>query len=185
MAAPRRARRGVADHGVLRAPGSDGASAAKAEAYEANMTIVRRQKDPRTAGQRRADERLLARLERGEARAVSRKVLAAAAQRIRTRNAERRREVARLGMEIAELRRTFGLTQGEVARAVGTSTPNICALERGRAPGISLERFLAVLETLGARTGAASPAHGGTARQGMVFAPTAGLHSLEESLETT
>lgn len=148
------------------------------------MTIVRRQKDPRTAEQRRADERLLARLERGEALAVSPKVVAAAARRIRARNAERRREVARLGMEVAELRRTFGLTQDEIARAIGTSKPNICALERGRAPGISLERFLAVLEMLGTRTGAAFAAAGGTSGKSMAFAPTAGIRSLEDSLET-
>ena len=147
------------------------------------MTIVRRQKDPRTAGQRRADQRLLTRFERGKALAVSREVVDAAAERIRTSNAERRRKVARLGMEIAELRRMFGLTQEEIARAIGTSKPNICALERGRAPGISLERFLAVLETLGARRGAGSPADGGTSGQGMAFAPTAGIHSLEEALE--
>jgi DNA-binding XRE family transcriptional regulator len=148
------------------------------------LTIVRRQRDPRTRSQRRADERLLARLERGEALAVSRNVVEAAAKRIRTRNAERRREVARLGVALAELRRTLGLTQAEIARAIGTSKPNVCALERGRAPGISLERFLAVLETLGARTGAASPAGGGTSHQEMAFTPTAGIHSLEESLES-
>lgn len=144
------------------------------------MTIARRQKDPRTGEQRRADERLLARFERGEALAVSANEVGAAARRIRARNAERRREVARLGMAVAELRRMLGLTQDEIARAIGTSKPNICALERGRAPGISLERFLAVLETLGARTGAAD---GGTSGQGTAFAPTAGLRSLAESLE--
>jgi DNA-binding transcriptional regulator YiaG len=147
------------------------------------MTIIRGQKDPRTAEQRRADERLLTRFERGEALAVSREVVSAAAGRIRTRNAERRREVARLGMEIAELRRTFGLTQEEIARALGTSKPKISALERGRAPGISLERLLAVLGTLRARTGAGAHADGGTSSQGMAFAPTAGIHSLEDSLE--
>ena len=145
------------------------------------MTIVRRQKDPRTTEQRLRDERLLARLERGEALAVSPKAVAAAARRIRARNAERRCEVARLGMEVAELRRTFGLTQDEIARAIGTSKPNVCALERGRAPGISLERFLAVLETLGVRTGAASAA--GASGRGTAFAPTAGVRSLKESLE--
>lgn len=147
------------------------------------MTIVRRRKDPRTAEQRGADERLLARFERGEALMVSRKAVHDATRRIRTRNAERRREVARLGMAIAELRRTFGLTQAEIAQAIGTSKPNICALERGRAPGISLERFLAVLETLGARPGALGHADGGAIGEGIAFAPTAGIRSVADSVE--
>ena len=147
------------------------------------MTIVRRHKDPRTAEQRRADERLLARFERGQALTVSSKAVNDAARRIRARNAERRREVARLGMGIAELRRTFGLTQEEIALAIGTSKPNICSLERGRAPGISLERFLAVLETLGARADAITPADGGATGKGMAFAPTAGIRSLEDCVD--
>lgn len=147
------------------------------------MTILQGRKDPRTPEERRADEEMLARIERGEALAVSPDVLEAAARRIRERNAERRREVARLGMEIAELRRSFGLTQEEVARAIGTSKPNISALERGRAPGISLERFMAVIETLRARadmkprTATAVPP-GDTA-----FSPTASIDSLEECVE--
>jgi DNA-binding XRE family transcriptional regulator len=150
---------------------------------EKDMTIIRRQKDPRTAAQRRADERLLARFERGEALAAAAKAVAAAARRIRARNQERRREVARLGSGIAELRRTFGLTQEDIARAIGTSKPNICALERGRAPGIFLERFLAVLETLGAQTTTAFPAERGNSPKGMAFAPTVAIRSLEDSVE--
>ncbi len=144
------------------------------------MAIIRRQKDPRTVAQRRADERLLGRFERGEALTVSSKALGDAIRRVRRRNAERRREVARLGMEIAELRRTFGLSQEEIARAIGTSKPNISALERGRAPGISLERFLAVLEAIGARPDAGKV---GETHEGMAFAPTAGISSLEDSVE--
>jgi hypothetical protein len=60
------------------------------------MTIVRKRKDPRTAEQRHADERLHV---SSEARRSG--LLAAAAWRIRTRDAEPRREVARLRMEIA------------------------------------------------------------------------------------
>ena len=148
------------------------------------MAIIRRRKDPRTVEQRRADERLRGRFERGAALTVSRKAVDDAARRVRRRNAERRQEVARLGMEIAELRRTFGLSQQEIARAIGTSTPNICALERGRAPGISLERFLAVLEAVGARPGARARADAGARHEGGTFAPTAGIRSVEDSVES-
>jgi DNA-binding transcriptional regulator YiaG len=147
------------------------------------LTIIGRRRDPRTVGQRRADERLLARFERGQALSVSRKEMDAAARRVRRRNAERRQAVARLGMEIAELRRTFGLSQEEIARAIGTSKPNISALERGRAPGISLERFLAVLEALGARPRPRARADSRVSDGAMTFAPTAGIRSVEDSVE--
>ena len=146
------------------------------------MTILRGNKDPRTAQQRQADERLVDRVERGVALVVTPEALEAGATRIRERNAERRREVARLGTEIAELRRVFGMTQDEIARAIGTSTPNISALERGRAPGISLERFMAVIDTLRARVG--EPANAGVPSEGAAFSPTAGMGSLDEALET-
>lgn len=146
------------------------------------MTILRGSKDPRTPQQRQADERLIDRVERGVALVVSPEALEAAAIRIRERNAERRREVARLGTELAELRRVFGLTQDEIARAIGTSTPNISALERGRAPGISLERFMAVIDTLRARVG--EPASPEVPSGGAAFSPTAGIRSLDEALET-
>jgi transcriptional regulator with XRE-family HTH domain len=116
---------------------------------------------------------------------VPRKDMHAAVRRVRRRNAQRRQEVARLGMQIAELRRMFGLSQEEIARAIGTSKPNISALERGRAPGISLERFLAVLEALGARPRqrARSDAHAGD--RAMIFTPTAVIRSVEHSIEAT
>ena len=145
--------------------------------------IIRRRKDPRSLGQRRADERLLASFDRGDALMVSRKDMRAAIRRVRRRNTQRRQEVARLGMQIAELRRMFGLSQEEIARAIGTSKPNISALERGRAPGISLERFLAVLEALGARPRqhARGDAHAGDGA--MIFTPTAVIRSVEHSVE--
>jgi len=146
------------------------------------MTIMRGRKDPRTRAERLADRKMLARIEQGSALVVSPSVLEAAARRIRGRNAERRREVARLGEELAELRRAFGLTQDEIARAIGTSKPNISALERGRAPGISLERFLAVIEVIRER----APAGARSAKEAsgdMVFSPTARIGSLAECVE--
>ena len=149
------------------------------------MTILRGGKDPRTPAQRRADEEMLARFEHGEAFVVSAEALAAAERRGRDRNAERRREVARLGAELAELRRTFGLTQEEVARAIGTSKPNISALERGRAPGISLERFIAVIEAIRARASSRGVAGTSASSTATEFSPTAGIHTLEECVETS
>ena len=147
------------------------------------MAIIRGRKDPRTIAQRLADERLLGRFERGEALVVARKKMVDAARRVRRRNAERRKEVARLGMEIAELRRTFGLSQAEIARSIGTSSPNLSALERGRAPGITLERFLAVVEALGARPRGRARADGGAHDGDMAFAPATVIRSVEDSIE--
>jgi DNA-binding XRE family transcriptional regulator len=144
------------------------------------MTILRRRKDPRTPAERKADEEMLARIEQGAALSVSPDALEAAANRIRERNAERRREVARLGEELAELRRAYGLTQDEIARSIGTSKPNISALERGRAPGISLERFMAVIEAIRERAAAAAAGSPEVASGDATFSPTARISSLEE-----
>jgi len=147
------------------------------------MTILRGRKDPRTPAERKADEEMLARIEQNSALVVRPDELEAAAHRIRERNAERRREVARLGEELAELRRWFGLTQDEIARAIGTSKPNISALERGRAPGISVERFMAVIEAIRERAApvpSGSPEH---ASGDMAFSPTSRLGSPEECVE--
>lgn len=149
------------------------------------MTILRGGKDSRSPAQRKADKEMLARFERGDALVVTPSAMAAAERRIRDRNAQRRREVARLGAAIAELRRTFGLTQDEVARAIGTSKPNISALERGRAPGISLERFIAVLETIRARAGSSGLAGSVDSTAATEFSPTAGIRSLAECLEAS
>lgn len=90
-----------------------------------------------TGVQRRADERFLARFERGVALPVSARTLETAARRIQERNAERRREVTRLVAELAEMRRAFDLAQYEVARAIGTSQPTISAVERVRTHAIA------------------------------------------------
>lgn len=147
------------------------------------MTILRGRKDPRTPSQRRADQEMLARIEQGGALTVRPDDLEAAARRIRERNEERRREVARLGEEIAELRRSYGLTQDEIARAIGTSKPNISALERGRAPGISVERFMAVIEAIRGRAAPVTTESTRDKSGDLAFSPTASLHSLEECLE--
>ena len=144
------------------------------------MTILRGNKDPRTPQQRQADKRLADRVERGVALVVNPAELEAAGSRSRERNGERRREVARLGTQIASLRRVFGMTQDEIARAIGTSTPNISALERGRAPGISLERFMAVFDTL--RGSGGGPASAEVPSGGGAFSPTTGIGSLDEAL---
>lgn len=154
-----------------------------AEEEDLDMTIIRNDRDPRSPMQRDADRRALDRFRRGDALAVPVEEADAAARRVLARYRERREEVAQLGDQVAQLRRLLGITQEEVARAIGTSKPNICAIEKGRSPGITLERLLAIIEALRLPTRRPGKAivH---RRAGHSLAPSAALHSLAEALET-
>jgi len=136
------------------------------------MTIRRYRKDPRDGDQCAADEEVLRRFEAGEFLRVTQVAERAAMESIQRRNRSRRELVATLGKELGVLRRAHGLTQAQVASAIGTNKSNICRLESGRYGGLTVERLIAVLEAfqvlgdqprLVAREGAAA---GGTSRRG-------------------
>jgi DNA-binding XRE family transcriptional regulator len=146
------------------------------------MTIRRTDKDPRSPEQREADERLLKRFEEGRALAVPAKEADAAARRVLARYRERREEVGRLGEQMAQLRKLFGFTQEDVAKAIGTSKPNICAFEKGRSPGITLERLLAMMEAI-RRPGKVSVRARARRPERDSLAPSAQVRSLEEAVE--
>lgn len=61
---------------------------------------------------------------------------------------EKEREALRIGMEVARRRRGLGLTQAQLARAVGTSEAAISRLERGDANATvwTLRRIAAALK---------------------------------------
>lgn len=110
------------------------------------MPVRRYRKDPRTAAQRRADEAVLQGFERGELLAVDPALEREAIDFVERRHQARRDLVATLGQELGVLRRSHGLTQDQVARAVGTHKSNISRLESGRYGGLTIERFIAVLD---------------------------------------
>lgn len=148
------------------------------------MAILDSDRDPRTPLQRESDRKLLDRFDRGDALAVPVKEREAAAQRVLDRYRERRQDVASLGPEIANYRRLYGLTQESVARAIGTSTPNICAIEKGRAPGITVERLLAIVESLRLLSRTTSVRKGARRRNSRFrsLRPSAAVRSLEDAL---
>lgn len=119
------------------------------------MTIRPYGKDPRTREQRQADAGALERFERGRFLRVAPSVERAAIERVTARNRERRELVARLGRELGVFRRLLGVSQDEVARAIGTRKANVSRVESGRYGGITLERFLAMIEAIGASAGEA------------------------------
>lgn len=115
------------------------------------MTIRRIRKDPRTQGQRDADAAAVERFERGDFLTVDPSVRRAAIEHVRRRSLERRERVAALGQELGRYRRALGVTQEEVARAIGTRKTNVSRVESGRYGGLTLERFFAMVEAI--RTG--------------------------------
>lgn len=114
------------------------------------MAIKRIRKDPRSAAEQRADKDLLRSFERGKVLQVQAGVVDKAVEHVLGRRADRRDLVALLGRELGVLRRAHGLSQEAVAHAVGTNKSNISRLESGRYGGLTVERFIAVLEAFDA-----------------------------------
>ena len=114
------------------------------------MAIRRYKKDPRSTGERRADDELLREFEGGATLKVSAADELRAVEHVVRRRDERRDLVALLGRELGVLRRAHGLSQEAVANVVGTNKSNISRLESGRYGGLTIERFIAVLEAFDA-----------------------------------
>ncbi len=111
------------------------------------MPVRRYRKDPRSAEERRADKSALQLFERGDFLQVEPALEREAIDDVQRRHQARREVVAALGKELGVLRRAHGLTQEQVARALGTNKSNISRLESGRYGGLTVEYFLAILDT--------------------------------------
>lgn len=98
------------------------------------------------------------RFEHGEFLRVEPAAEREAIEHVEGRHRARRELVATLGKELGVLRRAHGLTQEQVARAVGTNKSNISRLESGRYGGLTVERFIAVLDAFQALAGSAREA---------------------------
>lgn len=109
------------------------------------MPVRRYRKDPRSAKQRRADESALRLFEQGEFLQVEPAREREAIDYVQRRQAGRE-VVAALGKELGVLRRAHGLTQEQVALALGTNKSNISRLESGRYGGLTVEYFIAILD---------------------------------------
>ena len=66
-----------------------------------------------------------------------------------------------IGNQIRERRQRLGLSQDELARRANISRRQLSALERGHAPGISLNRLLTIFHVLGITLGAKLPSREG------------------------
>lgn len=110
------------------------------------MALRRYRKDPRSRSEQSADEDMLRKFERAEVLRVEPRVEREAVELVMRRRGDRRELVALLGRELGVLRRAHGLSQEQVARVVGTNKSNISRLESGRYGGLTVERFIAVLE---------------------------------------
>lgn len=112
------------------------------------MAIKKRRRDPRTEAERRTDKEVLAKFESGKFLAIAPEREADAIRRVERAYGTRRKLAATLGTQLGILRRGKGMSQEQLARIVGTKKSNISRLESGRYGGLSIERFLAVLQTL-------------------------------------
>jgi DNA-binding XRE family transcriptional regulator len=122
------------------------------------MPVRRYRKDPREAAERRADENVLQLFNRGKFLKVDPAVEREAVEHVQRRYQARRETVASLGKELGVLRRAHGLTQGQVALALGTQKSNISRLESGQYGGLTIEYFIAVIDAFRALGGTAGRA---------------------------
>ena len=127
------------------------------------MSVRHYRKDLRETAERRADEKVLQLFSRGKFLAVDPEIERDAVDYVQRRYQARRETVASLGKELGVLRRAHGLTQEQVALALGTKKNNISRLESGQYGGLTIEYFIAVLDAfraLGDRTARASTRRG-------------------------
>ena len=110
------------------------------------MSVRHYRKDPREAAEKRADEKVLQLFNRGKFLAVEPGIERDAIDHVQHRYQARRETVASLGKELGVLRRAHGLTQEQVALALGTQKGNISRLESGQYGGLTIEYFIAVLD---------------------------------------
>ena len=110
------------------------------------MTVRRYRKDPRSHDELATDAVVLRRFEAGEFLRVDRRAERKAIEHVKSHYRSRRELVATLGKELGVLRRAHGLTQEQVAHAVGTNKSNISRLESGHYGGLTVERFIAVMD---------------------------------------
>ena len=142
------------------------------------MTVRRYRRDPRTVTERRADESVRRLFERGKLLEVGGVVEREAIDHVQRRYQARREMVATLGKELGVLRRAHGLTQDQVAVALGTKKSNISRLESGHYGGLTIEYFMAVIDAFRALDEASSRA--ATKSRGIVpikKPPNQALHS--------
>ena len=122
------------------------------------MTVRRYRRDPRTVTERRADESVRRLFEQGKLLEVGGVVEREAIDDVQRRYQARRETVATLGKELGVLRRAHGLTQDQVAVALGTKKSNISRLESGHYGGLTIEYFMAVIDAFRALDEASSRA---------------------------
>jgi len=112
------------------------------------MPVRHYRKDPRTPAEKRADESARRLFERGRFLKVDAGAVRDAVAHVQRRYQARRETVAALGKELGVLRRAHGLTQDQVAIALGTKKSNISRLESGRYGGLTIEYFMAIIDAI-------------------------------------
>lgn len=117
------------------------------------MPIRHYRSDPRNEPQRRADEEVLALVDRNEFLRVAPSIERAAIEFVTRRQAERRQFAASLGVRLGLLRRASGISQQQLARVLGTKKSNVSRLEGGRDGGLTIERLVAVEDAIRSLTG--------------------------------
>lgn len=103
--------------------------------------------DPRTLEQKAADEHIQQLLAEGKFPRASPEARKKAVALVTSR-AQIRALVGRLGAILGKLRRSKGMTQQDIAEALGTYRSAISRIESGKYGGLTIERFLRIYWTI-------------------------------------
>ncbi|MBI2570338.1 MAG: helix-turn-helix domain-containing protein [Candidatus Schekmanbacteria bacterium] len=111
------------------------------------------EQDTCTPAERAADEKALEAFERGGFLAVPPEAKEEATERLRRRRREAEEAAAKVGLILREIRGLAGVTQAELAKALGTQKSNVSRMESGRYKGLGVVTLVAVRNALRSLTG--------------------------------
>lgn len=109
--------------------------------------MIKRGNDPRTTEEKRQDKQVQEAIQDGTFTLLSQEERRQSIARARMKK-EARRMAERIGLNLAGLRRDANLTQEQLARRIGTQRTAISRLESGRYGGLTIERFLLIMEAI-------------------------------------
>jgi transcriptional regulator with XRE-family HTH domain len=109
--------------------------------------MVIRRDDPRTEAQKKIDNEIRCSAEEGVLPKAS-KIVRKKAIDLARKKSFARQAAAKVGLELGCLRRCFGITQEEIAEAIGTKRSDISRIERGDYGGLTIERLFSILSII-------------------------------------
>ena len=109
--------------------------------------MIKRGEDPRTPEEKLQDEKVQQAIQDGTFFLLTPEERRQSIARARLKK-EARKKAEAIGQDLARLRREANMTQEQLAKLIGTKRTDISRLESGRYGGLTIERFLAIIDAI-------------------------------------